>query len=227
MNSDILRLQHTSRELKISSNFENAARRLLACGRGGRRKHEMEQARCGRLTRSWTSIVARLPFWRLMLYGAAASLLFFAGSLALGFSQGRVWPTLSLIGTSIVLEAQPAAAASIPLGFDPPTGAGISILANMIAVPILMLGFRQVMHRFRFVRRRMEKAEALSRKYGKYGVWVLAPLCPLLGAYACLAIGSILRWHPLRVLAAVVVGMVGSAFVIAYGGFALLRLFHS
>ncbi|WP_367306048.1 small multi-drug export protein [Alicyclobacillus acidocaldarius] len=178
------------------------------------------------MTRSWTSMVARLPFWRLMLYGAAASLLFFAGSLALGFSQGRVWPTLSLIGTSIVLEAQPAAAASIPLGFDPPTGAGISILANMIAVPVLMVGFRQAMDRFRFVRKRMEKAEALSRKYGKYGVWVLVPLCPLLGAYACLAIGSILRWNPLRVLAAVVVGMVGSAFVIAYGGSAMLRLFH-
>ncbi|WP_242549502.1 small multi-drug export protein [Alicyclobacillus mali (ex Roth et al. 2021)] len=178
------------------------------------------------MTRSLTSMVARLPFWRLMLYGALTSFLFFAGSLALGFSQGRVWPTLSLIGTSIVLEAQPAAAASIPLGFDPPTGAGISILANMIAVPILMVGFRQMMHRFRFLRRRMEKAEALSRKYGKFGVWVLAPLCPLLGAYACLAIGSILRWNPLRVLAAVVMGMVGSAFAISYGGFALLRLIH-
>ncbi|WP_041695445.1 small multi-drug export protein [Alicyclobacillus acidocaldarius] len=178
------------------------------------------------MTRSWTLIVARLPFWRLMLYGAAASFLFFAGSLALGLSQGRLWPTLSLIGTSIVLEAQPAAAASIPLGFDPPTGAGISILANMIAVPVLMVGLRQAIQRFRFVRRWLAKAEALSRKYGKYGVWVLAPLCPLLGAYACLAIGSILRWNPLRVLAAVVAGMVGSAFVIAYGGFALLRLFH-
>ncbi|WP_206832502.1 small multi-drug export protein [Alicyclobacillus fructus] len=178
------------------------------------------------MIRSWTSVVARLPFWRLLLYSAAVSTLFFAGSLALGFSQGRVWSTLSLIGTSIVLEAQPAAAASIPLGFDPPTGAGISILANMIAVPILMVGMRHVMHRFRFVRKRMEKAEALSRKYGKYGVWVLAPLCPLLGAYACLAIGSVLRWHPLRVLSAVVIGMVGSTFVIAYGGFALLRLFH-
>ncbi|MDI9259498.1 small multi-drug export protein [Alicyclobacillus sendaiensis] len=178
------------------------------------------------MTRLWTSMVARLPFWRLMLYGAAASLLFFAGSLALGLSQGRVWPTLSLIGTSIVLEAQPAAAASIPLGFDPSTGAGIAILANMIAVPILMVGFREAMHRFRFVRKRMEKAEAVSRKYAKYGVWILAPLCPLLGAYACLAIGSVLRWNPLRVLGAVVVGMVASAFIIAYGGSVLLRWVH-
>lgn len=171
-------------------------------------------------------MVARLPFWQLLMYGGAASLLFFGGSLALGLSQGRVWPTLSLIGTSIVLEAQPAAAASIPLGFDPPTGAGISILANMIAVPFILVGFRQAVRRFRFLRRRMEKAEALSRKYGRYGVWVLAPLCPLLGAYACLAIGSILRWHPLRVLLAVVVGMVISAFVIAYGGMALLQFVH-
>lgn len=154
------------------------------------------------------------------------SVVFFLAALFLGLALGKRIATLSLIGTSIVLEAQPAAAASIPLGFHPFYGGVISILANLISIPIMMYAFHQIVHRFAFIRRRMQKAKKWSDKYGKYGVWILTPLSPVLGAYVCLAIGYMMHWRPVFVLSSILVGMITSTFLISYGGHAIVALFR-
>lgn len=152
--------------------------------------------------------------------------MFFIAALLVGLNRGTMVATLSLIGTSIVLEAQPAAAASIPLGFHPFFGAIISILANLIAIPIMMFAFSEIVHRWTWARRRLQKAERWSAKYGRYGVWILTPLSPVLGAYVCLTIGYIMRWNPALVLTSILIGMISSSFIISYGGHFIVALFR-
>lgn len=168
----------------------------------------------------------RTSFLRGLKYGVIIALFFFTAALIVGWTQGRLVRTLSLIGTSIVLEAQPAAAASIPLGFHPFVGGVVSILANLISIPIMMFAFNEIVTRWQWAQKRLEKAEKLSKKYGRYGVWVLAPLCPILGAYVCMAIGYLMRWNPAWVLTSILIGMISSTFIIAYGGYAIVGLFR-
>ncbi|WP_245630095.1 small multi-drug export protein [Alicyclobacillus acidiphilus] len=172
------------------------------------------------------STATRTTFFRGLLYGIVLSLIFFTIALVLGITQGDAVRALSLIGTSIVLEAQPAAAASIPLGFHPFMGATISIVANLISLPIMMFAFNEIVTRWKWAQKRLQKAEKLSKKYGRYGVWVLVPLCPILGAYVCMAIGYLMRWNPILMVTSILVGMISSTFIIAYGGYAIVNLFH-
>ncbi|GMA66093.1 hypothetical protein GCM10025859_65350 [Alicyclobacillus fastidiosus] len=133
--------------------------------------------------------------------------------------------TVSLIGTSIALEAQPASLASLPLRFHPAAGAMISVLSNLILIPLLTLTFDEIIARWTWIRRKLQKTEKWSKKYGKYGVWILTPLSPMLGAYVCIGIGFALRWNIRLVLLSVLIGMVSSSFLIAYGGESVAHLF--
>ena len=160
-----------------------------------------------------------------VFYGLAAALLLFVAAFCTGLSQGKVVSTLSLIGTSLLLEAQPSAVASIPLGFHPLVGAVVSILANLIPIPLLMLTFNEIVNRWKWANRKLHKAEKWSLKYGRYGVWILVPLSPFLGAYVCIAIGFAMRWRPLMIFSTVTLGMVASTFLISYGGHWAVRLF--
>ena len=139
---------------------------------------------------------------------------------------GKPMLALSLIGFSIALEAQPAAVASVALGFHPALGALASIFANLIPIPLLMLTFDQIVRRWHWVRRKLHKAEKWSVKYGRYGVWVLTALTPFIGAYLCIAIGFGLRWPPLRMFVSITLGIVISAFALTYGGHFAVGLFH-
>jgi uncharacterized membrane protein len=165
-----------------------------------------------------------LSFRRRLTYGFISGGLFLVAALLTGFIEGKFGSTLSLIGTSVILEAQPAAVASLPLRFHPFSGALISILGNLIPIPVLMLTYHEIVHRWGWAKRKLHKAEVWSRKYGKYGVWVLVPLSPVFGAYVCIAIGYILRWNPRLVLCSVLVGMVLSTCLITYGGESVVRL---
>lgn len=165
-----------------------------------------------------------MSFWRRLIYGLFTGFIFFTGSLMIGIFEHKLVATLSLVGTSIALEAQPASVASIPLGFHPLSGALISILGNLIPVPVLVLMLDEIIHRWAWYRRRLQKAEVWSHKYGKYGVWVLLPLSPVLGSYICISLGYIMRWSPRLVLCSVLVGMFLSSFIIAYGGESVVRL---
>jgi uncharacterized membrane protein len=166
-----------------------------------------------------------LSLKRKMIYGILLALIFFIAAFGIGLVQGKAGLALSLIGTSIALEAQPAAVLSVPLGFDPLAGGLISILANLILLPLLLLTFNEVIQRWKWLRKRLQKAEKWSVKYGKYGVWILTLLTPFLGAYLCVAVGFLLRWPPIRVFASIVFGVIVSTFLITYGGHGLLSLF--
>ncbi|MCY0895172.1 MAG: small multi-drug export protein [Alicyclobacillaceae bacterium] len=165
-------------------------------------------------------------FLQLLLFCIGASLTFFLSALWIGIMQGKTLLTLSLIGGSILLEAQPAALASVPLGFHPVPGAVISILANCIPLPFLLLMFQQITRRWRWLGRKLKKAEKWSGKFGRYGVWGLVLLSPFLGAYASVAVSYGLGWNPVRALISILIGMVASAFIITTGGYWVVSLFH-
>ncbi len=132
---------------------------------------------------------------------------------------------LSLIGVSIVLEAQPAAVASLALGFHPIPGAVISILANLILIPLMVFGYAQIIARWHWLQKRLDKANKWAMKYGRYGVWVLLPLTPLIGAYMCIAFAHILRWSIGRSLVSTTLGVMWSTFLITLGGHWVLQAF--
>jgi hypothetical protein len=158
------------------------------------------------------------------VYGTIGAMVFFLLSLVLGLTQRHLTATLTLIGTSILLEAQPAAVASLPLGFHPLLGAVVSILANLIPIPLLMLTFKEITNRWKWLGKRLQKAEKWSQKYGKYGVWILVPLSPFLGAYICVAVGYGMRWNSALIFTSIFLGMVVSTFFITMGGHSLIRL---
>ncbi len=163
---------------------------------------------------------------RALVYGGIAAISFFLMAFGIGMIQGKSVLALSLIGISIVLEAQPAAVASIPMGFHPMSGALISILANLVPIPLMMLTFDQIVARWSWVNRKLKRAEKWSEKYGRYGVWVLALLSPFIGAYLCVVIGCGMRWPLVRMFISVTVGVVASACFITFGGHVVVGLFR-
>ncbi len=159
------------------------------------------------------------------LYGSSAAVVLFAVALIVGTLHQTAWQTLSVIGTSVLLEAQPAAVASVALGFGPITGAAVSILANLMLIPLLILGFDKIVSRWHWARHKVEKAKRWAKKYGRYGVGVLAVLSPFLGAYLCIAIGIGTGWKPLPTFLATFTGMLASVFLLTYGGAWVVSLF--
>lgn len=164
--------------------------------------------------------------WKL-LFAIALSLLFVVAALLVGWMHGRRAETLPLIGISVLLEAQPAAAASIPLGFKPIVGGTVSILANFILLPILAITIREISTRWKWVSRKIQKGEKHTAKFSRFGVWMFVLLSPFLGAYLCLAIGLGLRWPQVRVMTSITAGMIVSTLFVAYGGHFGVQAAHS
>jgi len=152
-----------------------------------------------------------------VLYLATSALLLCL-AVAIGWQQGQLWQTFPLLGTSIALEAQPGAAASIALGFHPLAGGLISIFGNLLPIPLLLVSFRQVIRRWHWARTKIARAQNWAKRYGRYGVGVLFFLSPFLGAYVCIAIGYAMGARPIPTLAATLGGMVASVALIVYGG---------
>lgn len=167
-----------------------------------------------------------LGFVRRLAYGLLFGGCSLIGGIIIGLSAGKLMSTISLLGTSILFEAQPAAVASLPLGFHPFSGAVISILGNLILLPILMLTLEEIVNRWTWFRRKLQKANKWSEKYGKYGVWVLILLSPIVGAYVCVGIGYAMRWRPGLVLCSVLIGVVISSFFITYGGESVVKMWR-
>lgn len=164
-------------------------------------------------------------FGQVLGRSALLGLVFFVAAWWVGIAVGAPMRSLSLIGISIVLEAQPAAVASLALGFHPVAGAVISILANLIAIPLMVFGYNQIISRWHWLQRRFSKAEKWAQKYGRYGVWVLLPLTPFIGAYLCIAFAHILRWPTGRSLVSTTLGIIWSTFLITLGGHWVLQAF--
>lgn len=150
----------------------------------------------------------------------------FAACVALGMHAGRVRATLPLVGTALVLEAQPAAVASVALRFHPLDGALISVLGNLIPIPVLMVAFHEIVARWRWAKRLADRSVKWSERYGRFGVPVLIVLSPVVGAYVALAMGYGLGWRPRMTLLATLAGMCGSVLAICYGGHAAVTFFR-
>jgi uncharacterized membrane protein len=133
--------------------------------------------------------------------------------------------TVPLIGSAIVLEAQPAAALSIPLGFNPISGGLVSILANLVPLPIMIVALPDIIRRWSWAKRQVDRATRVTRRYQRFGALSFVVLAPFLGAYACVAVGLTLGWRMLRVLPAVMTGMVVSVGLIVFGGNWAVHLF--
>jgi hypothetical protein len=150
--------------------------------------------------------------------GALLSAILILVPFLVGLLQGKWAATLSIVTSSLLLEVLVGAAGSIPLGFDPYSGALIAACSNLAPVPLLLVLFDTIAEEWKWFQRRMSKAAKWSAKYGKYGVWVLAPLAPFLGAYVCVAIGIGLRWRPVLIFATISLGVIVSAFLTTFGG---------
>lgn len=160
-----------------------------------------------------------------LFYGMMGSVALLGVTLALGMCFSDSWRVLSLVGTSIILGAQPAAVASIALGFHPFMGAVMSILANLIPVPVLMLAFQEIIEHWRWVRNRVKRIQRWSLKYERYGVALVSVLSPFIGSYVCIAIGDGLEWNPVTTLAATFSTTILSVFLITYGEQWVIGLF--
>lgn len=164
-------------------------------------------------------------FVQVLSVSVLLGLVFFIAAWWVGIAVGSPMRALSLIGVSIVLEAQPAAVASLALGFHPIPGAVISILANMIVIPLMVFGYAQIIARWHWLQKRLDKANKWAKKYGRYGVWVLLPLTPFIGAYMCIAFAHILRWPIGRSLVSTTLGIMWSTLLITLGGHWVLHAF--
>jgi uncharacterized membrane protein len=158
-------------------------------------------------------------------FGLLDAAVFLAAALYVGWLQGRFWAAVPLVGSALLLEAQPATVLSLALGFPPLAGAAISVLGNLAPLPFMALTFQALVRRWPWVDHRLRRAQRLARRYGHYGLPVLVLLSPFLGAYACAAIGYAMGWPRWPTLGATVVGMVGSVLLIAYGGHWVAGLF--
>ncbi len=155
-----------------------------------------------------------------MLFG----LLCLGFALALAARVHRLGAGASLIGTSLILEAQPAAVAALALGLPARAGALIVIAANLAPIPALSIGLDEVLARWPWAQRKLLGARRWAVRYRTAGPLIFVPLTPFMGAYAATAVGRSLGFRPVRTLWAVLAGMLWSVAVITYGGHWLVHL---
>lgn len=160
-----------------------------------------------------------------IMLGAVGSIVLFVIALALGGTAKGMAATMPILIPAIFLEVIIGAAASIPLGFDPISGAMIAALGNLVPAPFLIAGFDSLVNKWTWLRNKLERAEKISEKYGKYGVWILAPLAPFIGVYVGIAVGVGLRFRPLLIMASLSLGVFVAAFLTTFGGEGIKALF--
>lgn len=149
----------------------------------------------------------------------------FAIAIGLGVMMHGWGPTLSLMGTSIVLESQPAAVASIALGFSPWVGGVVSLMSNLIAIPFLIVLYPWILHHWRWARKKVRRTERWMRRHMRYGVFMLTPVAPFFGAYVSITVGYGLGWRLRSVVLATLTGTILSVALIVFGGQFVVRLF--
>ncbi|MFC4617891.1 hypothetical protein ACFO4N_04005 [Camelliibacillus cellulosilyticus] len=157
-------------------------------------------------------------------WGIAGTALLFAFVFILGIADRGFGPTISVVAASIPLEVVIGATASVTLGFHPVVGALVSGIAHLALAPILITGFDFIVRKWGWLRRKLKKAEEISGKYGKYGVWILTPLAPIIGVFVSIAVGVCLRFRPTLVMASVSIGTLIVAFLVTLGGAGIVRL---
>jgi uncharacterized membrane protein len=92
--------------------------------------------------------------------------------------------------------------------------------------PVIITGFNTLVRRWQWLRRKLTKAEDISKKYGKFGVWILTPLTPFIGVFICIAVGILLRFRPALIMTSISLGTLIAAFAATMGGAGIKSLFH-
>lgn len=160
------------------------------------------------------------------LGGAIVLGLFFMGfALAVAAHVHQIGIGASLVGTSLILEAQPAALAAVALGMPPRAGALIVIAANLAPLPALNVGMEELVTRWPWAQRKLLGARRWALRYRTAGPLIFIPLTPFIGAYAATAVGRSLGFRPVRTWWTVLAGMLWSVAVITYGGHWVAHLF--
>ena len=160
------------------------------------------------------------------LIGIVGTVILFVLAFTIGTLDNGFPKTLSVVLTSIPLEVVIGAAASVPLGFDPVVGALVAALGHLALAPIIITGFNTLVRKWHWLRHKLSKAEDISKKYGKFGVWILTPLSPFLGVFICVAVGILLRFRPLLIMTSVSLGTLIAAFAATMGGAGIRSLFQ-
>ncbi|NMP23025.1 hypothetical protein [Sulfobacillus harzensis] len=162
--------------------------------------------------------------WQRLLAGLGMGALFAAIAVVVGLSTGRPVQTLSLMGSSLVLECQPAAALAVVLGYPRAFGAAVAFFTNLAPLFIIAVGLDLIVAHWPWAARQVERAHRRAGWVARYGPLMFVPLCPVLGAYACVAIGRGLGFRLASTLSATIAGMVWSVMVIVYGGHWVVHL---
>jgi hypothetical protein len=158
--------------------------------------------------------------------GIVGTVILFVLAFGIGTFVNGFTNTLSVVLTSVPFEVVIGAAASVATKFDPITGALVAALAHLALAPILITGFNTIIRKWSWLRQKLSKAEKISNKYGKFGVWVLAPLAPFIGVFLCVAVGICLRFRPTLIMTSVSVGTFIAAFAATMGGAGIRSLFQ-
>jgi len=162
-----------------------------------------------------------------LVYAIIGSILLSGMTLYVGMLYARPWKVFSLIGTSVLLGAQPAAVASLALGLHPLTGGVISVLSNLIPVPIFMVAWDTLLDHWKWLHAHVQDIQKWSYRFGRRRQVMVALLAPFIGSYACLAIGDGLQWRARTTLLVTFSTTIISVFAITYGEHWLLHLLSS
>ncbi|MGV3488974.1 MAG: hypothetical protein ACO1OC_10355 [Tuberibacillus sp.] len=161
-----------------------------------------------------------------VMIGIIGTVILFVLAFTIGTLDNGFPKTLSVVLTSIPLEVVIGAAASVPLGFDPVVGALVAAISHLALAPIIITGFNTLVRKWHWLRNKLRKAESISKKYGKFGVWVLTPLAPFIGVFICVAVGILLRFRPVLIMTSVSLGTLIAAFAATMGGAGIKSLFQ-
>ena len=163
----------------------------------------------------------RLKIILSLLFGISLIIL----AYLIGLTTHSIKTITPVILPSIFLEVIFGAAASIPFGFNPISGALIASLSNIAFAPFLIVAFDTVIKKWNWLGNHLKKADSISLKYGKFGLFSLIFLVPFIGVYVGVAVGVALRLRPILIFISLSIGVFVSGFLTTFIGNGIIRLF--
>lgn len=143
----------------------------------------------------------------------------------IGLSTHSIKTITPVVIPSILFEVILGAAASIPFGFNPVSGALMASLSNVAFAPLLLVAFNTLITKWKWLGNHLKKADSISLKYGKFGLFSLIFLAPFIGVYVGVAVGVALRLRPLLIFISLSIGVFISAFITTFLGEGIISLF--
>ncbi len=163
----------------------------------------------------------RLKITLSLLFGISLIIL----AYLIGLTTHSIKTITPIILPSIFLEVVFGAAASIPFNFNPISGALIASLSNIAFAPFLIVAFDTVIKKWNWLGNHLKKADSISLKYGKFGLFSLIFLVPFIGVYVGVAVGVALRLRPILIFISLSIGVFVSGFLTTFIGNGIIRLF--